>query len=407
MKLSWLLLLVAEAAWAQLAPKPEVVLLSRIKVRASENLSRLPNFTCIETIERSVRKSPGRRYELVDLLRLEVGVVSGKEVFAWPGSKNFDDRDIVEIVNGGMIGNGSFSGFARAVFLTNGPTFQYRGPAVLNGVKTEKFDYAVPAMVSGYTLTVRPAKGIVGYHGSFWADAEKMDVVRLELVFDYIPPGLPIAAGFDKLDFSTVRIGETDYVVPKEAEMSLTDFAGSENRNHLRFTNCKEFRGESVIRFDDAPGGENAANVAPVEITLPEELDVELRLEDEIVGGVSAIGDAIRARVATDVKRKGQVILPRGAIVTGRIRALERVHGRQDTYWIVGLHFFRVEFGNKFGTFHGKMYPVTSPSTTSTPLRSDTLRLAGILYMRGEKGKLPAGLRTSWHTIAPPTEVKP
>src|SRR5260370_29219607 len=51
---------------------PEILLLSRIKVRAAENLQRLPNYTCTETIERSRRARKSRRFDPVDTLRLEV-----------------------------------------------------------------------------------------------------------------------------------------------------------------------------------------------------------------------------------------------------------------------------------------------------------------------------------------------
>ena len=59
---------------------PEILLLARIKAKAAENLQRLPNYTCTQTIERSHRNARARKFELLDTLRLEVALVEGKEL---------------------------------------------------------------------------------------------------------------------------------------------------------------------------------------------------------------------------------------------------------------------------------------------------------------------------------------
>jgi hypothetical protein len=68
---------------------PEVLLLARVKTHMGQVLSRLPNYTCLETIERSRRRASGKRFELVDALHLEVAFVDGKELFSWPGERSF------------------------------------------------------------------------------------------------------------------------------------------------------------------------------------------------------------------------------------------------------------------------------------------------------------------------------
>jgi hypothetical protein len=44
----------ALACQAQQEPPPETLQLAKIKAKVAENLSRLPNFTCTETIQRSL-----------------------------------------------------------------------------------------------------------------------------------------------------------------------------------------------------------------------------------------------------------------------------------------------------------------------------------------------------------------
>src|SRR5947209_13623252 len=82
----WLLFfLVLLVARAQQDLSPELLLLARIKVKMAENLDHLPNYTCEQTIERSRRRAPSRKFELLDTVRLEVALVEGKELYGWPG----------------------------------------------------------------------------------------------------------------------------------------------------------------------------------------------------------------------------------------------------------------------------------------------------------------------------------
>ncbi len=90
-------------------------MLERIRIRVAERLGKLPNFTCLETVERSTRAKGGRA-QLLDTIRLEVALVDGQEMFAWPGSQKFEHKDLRELVSG-TISNGQFAMLAQSVFL--------------------------------------------------------------------------------------------------------------------------------------------------------------------------------------------------------------------------------------------------------------------------------------------------
>ena len=94
--------------------------IARIRAHMADNLQRLPNYTCTQTIERSTRPARSRRFQLVDTLRLEVALVNGRGLFAWPGSGKFDDRELGEIIGSGASGNGNFGLHARSIFLEIG-----------------------------------------------------------------------------------------------------------------------------------------------------------------------------------------------------------------------------------------------------------------------------------------------
>src|SRR5215831_19594614 len=170
----------------------ETLLLARIKNHMMETLTRQPNYTCLETVERSRRDASTRKYRLEDVLRLEVALVDGKEMFAWPGSKQFEDRDFRAMVPTGTFGTGDFALHARAIFGSRAAAFEARGEQNLEGRPAIRFDFRVPRPVSGYQIRIDDFQTIVGYHGSFYVDPRSLDLMRLEIAGDDLPPELKL-----------------------------------------------------------------------------------------------------------------------------------------------------------------------------------------------------------------------
>lgn len=416
---AWSCLLAAPLLCAQADLAPEVLRLARIKVRAAENLEKLPNYTCLETIERSVRRASSRRYELVDLLRLEVALVNRRELFAWPGSREFAEQEISDMVGHGAIGNGSFALHARSIFLSGSPRFTYIGERIRDGQSMIRYDYEVPLIHSGYKMRVRPREGIVGYKGAFWVDADTLDLRRMEIEVTEIPPQLPISAASEVLEYRSVPIGGGSFLLPHASELIIADLQGNESRNRTQFSQCRQFAGESVLTFDEAPGGPAEVKEAPRKIELPADLDVEVELRTTVEGGVTAIGDPVETVVVKDVRRKGELLLPKGAKISGRVVRLERRQSSTQAEWVAGLLLTRFEFGNAYGDFRARLsppYPGSSPpfdrfgavrayvTVREEPLGNPRI---GMLNLKGERGKLRAGTRLSWRTQPPSPEEKP
>ena len=87
-------LFAAAALHAQISADLE--LLTKIRFHELDQLRGQPNYTCVETVERSQRAASTRKYTLLDTLRLEVALVGPKELFAWPGAKKFEDMELSE-----------------------------------------------------------------------------------------------------------------------------------------------------------------------------------------------------------------------------------------------------------------------------------------------------------------------
>lgn len=115
--------------------------LARFEAKVRQDMTGIPNYTCLEIIERAHRTPSSRGFKTVDTVRLEVSSVAGKELFAWPGSRQFEDRDVTALVPSGAIGTGMFSTFAQSLFAAGKATLQYHGKESLDGRTSVRYDF--------------------------------------------------------------------------------------------------------------------------------------------------------------------------------------------------------------------------------------------------------------------------
>lgn len=239
----------------------------------------------------------------------------------------------------GMFGNGEFGLFTKTVFAGRSTKFEYRGPAKLGQISTQRFDFRVP-MESGMRISVQDKMTQASYHGSFYAEPGTLDVLRLEVVADPLPKSLDLRDVTDSMDYARAHIGGSDFLLPSGSEAVMSSLRGDASRNRIGFSACHEFTGESKLKFgdDDAAAGPNAPAVK-TEIQLPKNAEIEMQLLDDIDTGIAAVGDIVHAKVTSDVKAKKQVLLPKGTVATGRIVRLERF----ERFTVLGLMFEEAE----------------------------------------------------------------
>lgn len=418
--------ILAAASMAPAQVDPDVLLLARVKARMAENLARLPNYTCTETIERSVRRARGRRFELLDLVRLEVALVGGKELFAWPGAGGFEEREIRDFAPpGGAIGNGNFAGHARAVFQGRGPVIRFAGREVRDGRTMLRFDFSVAQMFSGFEVRSGEAAAVVGFHGSFWTGETTLNLARLEVRAADIPPSLALKEVTDIMDYSLERIGAADFLLPVASEMTMTDMLGNQNRNRIRFSGCRQYAGESVITFGEpAPSTPRPAPSQPERaLALPAGLALTVELTSVIESGRTAVGDPVTAAVLRDTRWKGQLAAPKGALLSGRLTRLERrldnqwIMGRSPApYYIVGLEFDTLEVESARAPFSGVLEEigrVAVPGMQSAgsqpaviggvrgpaPAGDDLRPGVGLFLVKGDTIRIGRGFRMTWRVL--------
>jgi len=321
------------------APDASSILLERVRAHMAETLSRQPNYTCLETIDRSNRGSKEKEFRLEDTVRLEVALVDGKEMFAWPGSKQFEDTDMRDFIPTGMFGNGDFGLYANAVFKGRSTEFQYQGQVKMGDRVTDRFDFRVPAP-SGIKIRQQELTATVSYHGAFYAEAGTLDALRLEVEADALPPKLELRLVSDTMEYKRTRIGSGDFLLPSLSEIKMVSSRGDASLNVVRFSACHEFAGESTLKFgDDDDVASTATPAMKQELLLPKNAGITLKLVGEIDTNKVAVGDPVKATVASDVKEKGKVVLAKGVAVSGHIIRVERY---QD-FTVLGLMFEEAE----------------------------------------------------------------
>ena len=344
--------LCAGALWLQAqAPDPSGGLaaapgiLTHIRSQMLQNLARQPNYTCVETVKRSRRSGSGRM-QLEDTLRLEVALVNGNEMFAWPGSRKFEETDLGKLVPGGIVANGNFALHARAIFAGEGVIFQYRGASPLGGKRAVRFDYTVPMQLSGYQIRSSSGEATVGFHGSIYADPDSLDVRRIEVIAENIPRGFGLRQVRDAVDYERIPIGGAEFLLPVRSTLVMTDVHGVENRNEVRFAGCRSFMGESTLTFGE-PSPDSA--VIPLEIRelrIPVNLDVAFALSEELDVDTAAVGDPVRAQLQQDLRNRTELLFPKGSIASGRVTRMER---RPDSM-TVGMEFTEMTSANAHAT---------------------------------------------------------
>jgi len=214
-------------------------LLNQVRAHMVETLAQQPNYTCLETVERSTRSGRDKDFLVEDLLRLEVALVGGKEMFAWPGSKQFEDTDMRNFVPTGMFGSGDFGLYAHTVFSGRFNRFQFQGQMQVGENVTMRYSFQVP-VEEGMRISTGDRIALASYHGSFYAQVGTLDVLRLEVQADELPKSLDLRDVTDTMEYARVKIGNGDFLLPSAAEVVMVDSHGDASRNRIRFSACHE-----------------------------------------------------------------------------------------------------------------------------------------------------------------------
>ena len=435
LRLAPLLVLMPFVLGGQTAPPAPDPTLDRIKDKMRQSLERIPNYTCLQTIqrERFTRRSRERKRKLTpadlvrgetraqvyasasDTIRMEVAVVDGQELHSWPGAEEFASTSVADMVGYGSLSSGEYARHVRALFLTDAASFEFVGEEKLQGRTAVRYDYRVPLAKSEYVVRTGRQRAKVAHHGSLWADPRSSDLIRLTLHADDIPKRIKMSAATTEIDYTRVPIGKSSVLLPQIARLFLHFPSGVENRNEISYAGCRQFGAESVLSFGNAPGGDDPARIIE-ETEIPPGVLLHVRLETEIDSERSAVGDSIQGRLKRAVKRRGRIIAPEGALVTGRIRLFEH-HTLPQEFCMIGLELSAMRFASKRARFKARLAEVPPIAGLAPTGRKDRGRAFGhntglvldarlpggaIFLMQGRRFTIRPGLEMKWKTVRLP-----
>ena len=229
------------------APEPQAIL-QRIRSKVADHLSSLPNYTCHEVINR-LHQPLNSGIGAHDRVELEIAFIGKQELFARPGESSFSKQSITDLVTSGTIGSGVFGSYLDSIFVEGDASFHFIGLGKKHGHNTYQYHFEVPMEKSHFLVKHNSAEGIVAYQGSFWVDAETLDLVQLELSANDIPSRVGVRFVKEKVQYSTIRIRDSDFLLPTRSELRASDTSGNLSMNELRLERCQEFTGESTVTF--------------------------------------------------------------------------------------------------------------------------------------------------------------
>jgi hypothetical protein len=425
--------LAAALAYGQTGRDPAAVL-EQARTRLQAMAQNLENYVCIETVDRSYyqpapppRELPaqpvpqpacdspsgaGRQEQLTstDRVRLEVTISQGGELHSWPGATRFDERNVDELIRNGPVSTGSFGGFLNIVFGQPGVAFQYKGEQSVNGKTLYEYGYRVPLAASRFEIKTAAAWSPTAYEGEFRIDPQSLELASLIVRTVEPPPGAAFCQAAATLDYRSVHIGDSDVLLPLQSQLEIQLKNGPETRNVTTFANCREYRAESEIVFDEPAGADSNTpqSGGRGRVAVPLGLPVTLALDGPIDTATAAAGDPVAAKVVKAVRRPNSPgeLIPAGAVVRGRIRRVEH-HLLPTPYFRVVLAFNRVDVQGVVSPFVVRSEPgkeLVKKLGASLELRDTGIFYWGVgtfLFPSNKSSMaIPAGFESKWFTLA-------
>jgi hypothetical protein len=232
--------------------------LARVKEKVLQDLRRLPNCTCTETIERSYRFPWKGAFARGDRLQVEVGYVNGEELYSRPGGKALSASDLSRLVSG-TISTGDFVITVSNLFKSASATFVATGAEVHGGRMALRYDFRVPARLSYWIVRMEEIEAEVGYHGSFWVARDSLDLIEVKFSSDDIPKPVGFGTLERTMQYERVPVGQSNLLLPSRVVMLAIDREGQETKVEIQFRNCHEYVVETLLHFGEDIAPESAA----------------------------------------------------------------------------------------------------------------------------------------------------
>src|SRR5581483_1454455 len=225
----------------------------------------------------------------------------------------------------------------------------------------------------------------------------------------------PEAAGMCQssvtLEFGEVPIGNEPFVLPTHSWQMFIEADGEEIENTTEFAGCREYRGESTIKYGETgpvPVESTARQTAP-QAAMDLGLKFTLELTAAIETRTAAAGDRFSARLVHDLRDlKGRVVARGGSVVDGRLRRVETLVQQHEVVVVLAPAAV-IAGGNRLPLSASLDWSFLQQEYKSTGQRGglEVLmpavgeRPAGVFLLMSPQTVMRAGSRSEWRTAEP------
>jgi hypothetical protein len=285
--------------------------------------------------------------DVTDSIALEVAVVDNRELYAFPDSPRFESIPLAALIGHGTVATGVFTGHARRILVDDVGTINYVGEERMAGQLAHRYDYAVALGESKYSVANQGLNTRAPYHGSFWAAADTDELLRLTVQVDEFPRDVGVEGFTTQIDYQMLTVGSRELLLPRRSRLKMLLSTGVESVSETRFEDCRSFVGSSTLSFDDNSSRFYVTKTEVIEnLKVPPGVLLPVRLTTRIDSKISSIGTRVEAELTDDVRLDEGAVLPKGALLRGRLRRLDFYEGG-DSYFAVGIEFQELIFGTR------------------------------------------------------------
>lgn len=277
-----------------------------------------------------------------DRLRLDVAVSEGNEIFSWHGGSKFSSAGVNEIVKSGPISSGSFVGYLRNILFTQGVAIKLNKAETTD--KIYRFQYYVPLKSSAYQIRGRKGAYPVPYHGSFAVRTDTFELQSLSVNAGEIPRAAEVCSADTDIDYQNVEIAAKFLLIPKSFQLHVVDTNAVETFSQSEYTQCREFRGESTLRFDFDDSPQTQSNPGVHDQWLPAGTELHVWLSTTIDDQKSFTGDPVQGVLLNSFQAKRlNLTVPKGAAISGVVSRLEFRY-QPNHHYVVAIHWDRLSW---------------------------------------------------------------
>ena len=214
--------------------------LARVKEHGRASFEHIPNSVCRETVKRFEKPRNAPVFQPAGTESLEMASGGGQDTLSLAVTRRLCDRELVIVASNGFPAAGVSNSLACNVFVYNNAQVEWSGEEPMQGRQALRYDFEMPAELSGFEVKAGGAEAAADVRGTFWVDAESLDLLRIEEHASGFPRRLNIRDIAIAITYGRTRVGSLEALLPQSADTVISDSRGGQKKSTLEFTACRE-----------------------------------------------------------------------------------------------------------------------------------------------------------------------